>query len=115
MTPNINGGKIESTIIKNFSTNPPTFRVKFEYIRPDRDGWVTETPAIPFVPDSPEPTGGSNFATIFLKDHSQKTDDMYKEMTIIPSGHSRDEYNLPDPPGGIDKLSSTQPKDKGGD
>lgn len=112
---NINGGKLTSRITKNFSTVPATFKITFTYSRPSREEWVTETPAIPFIPEGPEPTSGADFATVFLKDHSAKTDDMWKEMTVIPEGHTREEFMLPDPPGGLDKLSKTQPKDKGGD
>lgn len=112
---NINGGKLTIKERKNFGSLPPTFTLTFTYIRPDRTEWSHTTPAIPFVPDSPGPTPGSNIGveTLFLKDHSKKANDLYKEITIIDPAHSREEWGLPYPPGGESKISDTKPSEIG--
>ena len=33
---NINGGKLTCEVQKNFTTNPPTFKLRFDYSRPGR-------------------------------------------------------------------------------
>lgn len=56
---------------------------------------------------------GSDVASIFLKDHTTSSTDMWKEVTVFPPHTEREDFNTPNPPGGASKLTKTAPKYKG--